>query len=1587
MRTRQRELDRLRSEGLSNESRHVLTETLNVVGLQWLYQTELFQRMSASIDPNILFFNYHRFGRMSQEEGFYIDVPLQTFVSMNRTGTFIPGNPAIFGSSFFGSAMEHGVLQQTQGAENGAVSTIKMLETAIRTGGRVFYADGANYETGDNIRSKLTGYQTATLNSFSSIFNNANNFAVLPQQGNYQIDDWTGTAYMQIQSSTIGMIINGSYGGYSTNFGNISTPTTVNRNIAAPNYYTANPPTMINPRSWDPVDMATGAFLLDTADLSIGGGALPQGISFQRHYNSQRNADDTPGLGYGWTHNLHGRVTIRSAVDAGLGETTPAEAAPLLLAAAVVRDLIANRESRSAREWTVAALVTDWATDQLLDNAASVSIGDRTLQFIRMPDGSYVSPAGVSATLEHDSNGTFTLAERFGNTYHFADAADNHRLVKITDPFGLEADFSYHTDGRLQQVEDAYGRTLTLNYTNARVTSVSDSTGRSLTFTYDSHGNLTTATDPEGKSTTYHYHDTNTGPTFAEKRLMVAIELPDNRVSIRNFYDSQNRVIEQHGDDNPDRLYQLYFNGRENIEEDPHGGRVSYFFSEKFRDLGTADALGNRTTKAYDGQDNLVAQTSPGQGEVTSEYDAHQNPVRQNLPGNLEQLHTYDTLHRPTESRVRDLTNTHPDRVTSFHYASGNDTHLPDSITDPEGNVTEFTYHPDGQVHTETAVSTSGNRTTTYQYGPRGMPILITYPDSTTESFTYNQRGDLLTETDRRGHTTSYQYNDRRELTHITAPDGGITIRTFDDNGNLETVTDPEGNVTRQTWSPQKKLLTVTTAYGTPEAATTTHEYDERDWRVRTIDPLGRTVHFEHDAAGRVIKITDPLGRETHFTFDADGNRTSVTTPEGILTQHGYNERGEQITMTDPADNSVTYTHNAFGEQTGLENRRGHSYTFSYNKNGQPLTLSTPLGHTTTTNYNDLGEATSIVKPSGQTTTFTHDNMGRVATQTDDVGTITFAYDNADNPLTITEGAAVLTRAFDNMDRVTSYTDASGNTVQYEWDQNSRLTQITYPDNKTVTYTYDNHNRLKTVTDWSNRVTTYHWDAAGRLIGIDRHNGTTRTNEYTAGDELDRYYERNGAGVLQAYARFGYDLDSRIDWRYRLPKPQAMTLPTFAATHDADNRIVTWNSQSVTHDNDGNMTFGPLPGNESFVNFVFDARNRLQSSTGFQPVSYQYDAENNKISKTTSDGTTTYVFDPHGDALPRVLVRERPDESLTYYVYGIGLLYEVDEQDDPTYYHFDQSGSTIALTDSSGEVTDRVEYTPYGTISHRMGTTNTPYLYVGQFGIQTEPNGLLHMRARYYSPELKRFINADPAGFGGGMNWYAYANNSPLMYVDPDGETPVTIMIGMVVGGVAGGLMSAFDGDPHTSFMGGFISGAITGGLTGSGVGLLGRAAFTTVRGASTAGFFGFGGGVIGNTTGQGWNNWRSGYNFNQNMARISSRTQLTAGVSNAFSTVTFGAASAGLSHYSNRLIDAGLNRGSNYVSGLASTGILGRNQLNAASNNLMNPLLRIEAATRSITGGGSIRNDFTSSIFSTGYGTAINSSFSNGRTIGGGFK
>jgi hypothetical protein len=77
---------------------------------------------------------------------------------------------------------------------------------------------------------------------------------------------------------------------------------------------------------------------------------------------------------------------------------------------------------------------------------------------------------------------------------------------------------------------------------------------------------------------------------------------------------------------------------------------------------------------------------------------------------------------------------------------------------------------------------------------------------------------------------------------------------------------------------------------------------------------------------------------------------------------------------------------------------------------------------------------------------------------------------------------------------------------------------------------------------------------------------------------------------------------------------------------------------------------------------------------------------------------------------------------------GLGL---IGQEQSGSYqnYHFDSRGSTLAMTDANGVVTDRFQYDSYGGSLSHTGASDTPFQYNGQFGVQTDPNGaLVHAR-------------------------------------------------------------------------------------------------------------------------------------------------------------------------------------------------------------------------------------------------------------------
>jgi RHS repeat-associated protein len=135
-----------------------------------------------------------------------------------------------------------------------------------------------------------------------------------------------------------------------------------------------------------------------------------------------------------------------------------------------------------------------------------------------------------------------------------------------------------------------------------------------------------------------------------------------------------------------------------------------------------------------------------------------------------------------------------------------------------------------------------------------------------------------------------------------------------------------------------------------------------------------------------------------------------------------------------------------------------------------------------------------------------------------------------------------------------------------------------------------------------------------------------------------------------------------------------------------------------------------------------------------------------------------------------------------YYIYGLGLIGREDAQGQYSSYHSNLRGSTTLLTNEQGIVTDRYTYGVYGELEQHEGTTSQPFQYNGRDGVMTDPNGLYYMRARYYHPGLKRFLNRDlirgDISDGQTLNRYAYVNGDPVKYVDPLGlfkcEQPIT---------------------------------------------------------------------------------------------------------------------------------------------------------------------------------------------------------------------
>jgi RHS repeat-associated protein len=160
-----------------------------------------------------------------------------------------------------------------------------------------------------------------------------------------------------------------------------------------------------------------------------------------------------------------------------------------------------------------------------------------------------------------------------------------------------------------------------------------------------------------------------------------------------------------------------------------------------------------------------------------------------------------------------------------------------------------------------------------------------------------------------------------------------------------------------------------------------------------------------------------------------------------------------------------------------------------------------------------------------------------------------------------------------------------------------------------------------------------------------------------------------------------------------------------------------------------------------------------------------------RVGQTVNREETRFLVDKNRD-YAQVLEEYTPSKIIKVsYVDGHDLISQLRDTE-RSFYHVDGLGSTRALTDINGLVSDRYAYEAFGEIIKQLGNTQNLYLFAGE---QRDPNfGLDYLRARYLDVKIGRFTSRDI--FEGTqnlpitLNKYIYANANSANNIDPSGN-------------------------------------------------------------------------------------------------------------------------------------------------------------------------------------------------------------------------
>ena len=704
------------------------------------------------------------------------------------------------------------------------------------------------------------------------------------------------------------------------------------------------------------------------------------------------------------------------------------------------------------------------------------------------------------------------------------------------------------------------------------------------------------------------------------------------------------------------------------------------------------------------------------------------------------------------------------------------------SLKDANGVITDMEYHPrgwltarklrgpDNSVETDDAI-------TRIAYFPTGLVQQVTQPDGSYTRYTYDPAQRLTGIADNAGNTITYTLDNagNRTAESTKDPTGSLKrslSRVYDQLGQLSSQSDAYSHATGYTYDADGNTNTVTDALG----RITDNDYD----------PLGRLSRTLQDTAG--------IQADTRFQYDALDNLTQVTDPKGLKTSYAYNGLSDLTRLTSPDTGITTYTVDAAGNRKTQTDARGITSTYSYDALHRLTAVTYP---TASENVSYTYDAIPAACPAGE-----RYPIGRLSSMTDPSGSTAYCYDR-----------------FGQLVRKVQTTNGHAFTLRYGYSAGGRLQTVTYPDGAKVDYlrnalgqisqvgltraggsrqiiaTQITHAPFGPVTGWTDggsRVLTraHNLNYQPQSVRDAGAGGLDLAFEYDPAGNLNLL--KNGTGV--AVAQYGYDALNRLTQTKDGPTGTPIETYGYDKTGNRTSLIkggvttaYTYPAASHRLGNVGGVNRGySAAGNLTSIGstqrqFTYNNANRLSTAkaNGATTGSYRYNGKGEQVRQYLSTANTYSLHDEAGHWLGDYSTPSNPRQQAIWLDdLPIGLITGAGVSQSVQYLQPDHLGSPRVAIDA---IRNKAIWTwdlkgeAFGNTPPNQDPDGDGQAFVLNLRYPGQrwdaASGLNQNGFRDYEAATGRYPTSDPVGQRGGINTYAYANNSPLTWFDPDGLT------------------------------------------------------------------------------------------------------------------------------------------------------------------------------------------------------------------------